>query len=132
MLFHTNSHGPDEPALIRAFNKCIALSAALNNEFKICLSNKGALKANTIVNVFGVPFTKGLSSNTFRYRNIIVHLETKKITVNNPMPALAIHMDNVFREDIITRNNNENVVYVPWTEHELADYLVQHPSSVSI
>lgn len=132
MLYHSNSIGPDPKVFKIAFLKSLGLALASNKEMKICVHTKNQLKASIIVDALGDKFVKNLLKGDILVQGVTIKLETEKIIIGSQMVILAPHINPKYLEKLIDKNGNADVVYIPWTQNELDEYLKKYPNSIAI
>lgn len=132
MLYHSNSHGADPKVLRSAFIKCLKFALASTKEMKICIHTKNQLKRHVIKEAMGEKFIKTLLKGNISEMGVTILLETQRQVNNTQMVVLAPHISSQYLEEVIAQNGNADVVYLPWTEEELNNYLNKHPNSIAI
>ncbi|WP_028571588.1 hypothetical protein [Desulfonatronum lacustre] len=133
--YHTNSHGPDREALVRAYKHTLELAQAG--------SSVAYISTHTTNNV-----TSGLSAvlgNTGVKRlvkeksltvdgGVILYLQTEKIApaISESGPVLAPYVSLQLALAVLEDSRASTLVYVPWTEKELSTYLAANGDSQEI
>jgi hypothetical protein len=132
MLYHSNSTGPDVQAFKDAFKKCHQLALVSNKEMKITVHTKNQLEGNVIEDALGKDFVKALLNKSVPIQGVTIHLETERKQINTSMVVLAPHISFKYLEKIIENNTKSDIVYLPWAEEELKEYLKKYSVSTSI
>lgn len=132
--FHTHSLGPDEAALRAAFLQCSTLMRQCNGAtMGLAVHSKSNLDG-VVRTVFGDSVVKVLDrDNKLELKGITIHLLTEKIQLRKlEGPVVAAFVDPKKLDRIVSSLGVTDVVFVPWAEGELTDYLAAHPSSQEI
>lgn len=134
-LYYTDSHGPDQAALIRGFSYALQLTNYSNLDYiHFGCHTKINFKANTFEYVFGKDFMKKLISGSVIYNSITIHMFTERINLPSYTDSIIFvpHISMDFLLKIISVNPNSSIVLIPWAKSEL-DFLKGHfPTAIQI
>ena len=132
MLYHSISTGPDVQAVKDGFKKCHQLALASSKKMKICIHTKDQLKGSSIEDALGEKFVKALLKGPKPIQGVTILLETERKENDTPMVVFAPHISSEYLYKIIFKNAQSDVVYLPWMDEELQNYLKKHPDSIQI
>lgn len=130
MNYHTNVTGPDENTLRAAFKKCRELAQkGKYSQVGLAVPAKGNLDG-IISDVIGDNATNILQrENKLDLKGITVHLITERIKPKSFRgPVLAVYITNDLIKKMVRAGYATDIVFVPWLDEELAEYLSLYDS----
>jgi len=133
-LYHTVSHGPDREALKYGLKALIEIAIMKNHVGYIATHVKGNVQ-DGFSDTFGwKPIQKFLKSGHIHYDEVDIYLQTerKHPSIYIAGPVLSPYNSLHFTIGLLDEPKNTDLVYVPWMENELQNYLEKYPESVEI
>ena len=126
MLYHTPECGPKAEALKRALMKAFGLS----KEITLAVHTKNQL-IGIIEEVLGEKAVKSLyKDNCCISKGLAIYLHTERIKDrSSTRPIICSHVSFDFLEKLVQKYPRREVIYVPWTDKELAAFLGKYAST---
>ena len=134
MIYHTDSFGPDEDAILRALRHAMNLAVTRgNNEVLIKIPNISNIDG-AISNVLGDNLAKRLKKNrSVDIQGVQVFLESGRTkTQFSKGVILAAYPSEKSLTGILSDYRGTDTVYIPWAEAERASYLAANPASSAV
>lgn len=134
-LYHTNAHGVNEQAVARTVARVVALASEAGiNEAAVAVHTKDALVGNVLENVLGRPAIDKLRKGKVVIHGCTFYLLTERITPAGFLsgPVLAAYVTPAFLGKLHSDLRFTDVVYMPWMEQEMTDYVSANPDSIPV
>jgi hypothetical protein len=132
MLYHTENPSPSKDEFISAIAAAIAIAVQNeSNEIAIAVHGKGNLDG-IVSDAIGASAVKALQKpgGTIQYKGITIYLITEKIRSGFKSGVIvATHVSTKYLNKLLSDYRATDIVYVPWGEKELNDYLLTNKSS---
>jgi hypothetical protein len=134
-LYYTDSHGPDTPALAKAYAKLLELAKASHLR-QAGIANPG--KRNFVngiwKEVLDAQTMKHLANGRATIGGCTVFLLTERIDPQDFArgPILAAHITSKYLAELLKNWKATDIIYVPWTPEELNDFLANNPSATPL
>ena len=132
-FFHTNSRGPDQPALRRAveFARTTGLESPTRN-FTIVVPTLQNLRQGILNDILGPDVVQAIIDRQASLDGCNVLLQTAKLAPGPSSTFLAAHISLELLTEVITANPDANIIFAPWMATELTAFLALQPTSTSI
>lgn len=134
MPFHAVSSGVDAKAFTSAIVTAVNEASAAGVDVIFLLPTLQNVDSDAIVEVLGKPRVAAFKKQReMTVNNVKFHLETAlSRRAAGPAIVLAIYLSLDKLEKAIKDHRTKDWVYLPWSQPELASYVVAHPASVAI
>ncbi|WP_215763242.1 hypothetical protein [Acetobacter sp. P1H12_c] len=134
MPFHTKSHGVDVGALKRGIVKATALASAAGLDVIYLLPSFAHADGDALVELIGKSAVETFKKNRETTINgVRFHMETAlKKRTSGPAIVLAMNISLEQLTKAQTDHRTADLVYIIWSDVELAQYEAANPSSVAI
>lgn len=134
MPFHTRSHGPDMPALVRGLAKTVELSKGAGIDAIYLAPALQNVSHSQLAEILGEKAVKAfLKDRVMIIDGVTFHLETKlKKKASGPAIVLAVHLPLDQLANMRSDHRTRDFVYVTWSDVELKQYEAANPQSISL
>jgi len=134
MQYHTNTYGPDETGFTNGLQKALAEAHSSGTNELLILTHTLSNLEGVMLSVLGEPFMKSFKKNRVASAgDTKVYLETEKIKSSFSKGVIfAPFVSLKLLEKATLDYRASDVVYVPWAEPELNDYIQSTPTSIQI
>jgi|TARA_Y100001949_G_C15897090_1_gene290863 hypothetical protein len=134
MPFHAVSSGVDAEAFKRALVTAVNEASAAGIDVIFLVPTLHNVDSDAIVEVFGKQRVDAFKrQREMTVNDVKFHLETSLTKrARGPAIVLGIYLSLDKLGKAIKDHRTKDWVYLPWSEPELASYVIGHPASVAI
>lgn len=134
MQYHTNTWGVNDPALAKALKQAISTASSNGSNEVLILVHSLDMLHGALESVLGALFMKAfLKDRVAKSGNVTVFLETERVTSQFKSGVIFCpHISTKLLQGALSDYRQTDIVYVPWAESELAEYIKMYPTSVEV
>ncbi len=131
MKYHSQATGPDKTSFRTGFAKAISIATTTDGKSILILANGLNNQQGLYNDILGPDFVKQLSkSKHILYHGINIYLETERITSAFRRGVIfAAYISSSLLQKALIDSRGTDVIYLPWSAHELATYCAVHTDS---
>jgi hypothetical protein len=134
-VYYIDAYGSDTALLVRGIAKTVSLAKSSNlQQVAVAVHDKDQVRTSNIwEEAIGKSATKELAKGKATISGCTMHLLTERIEPAGFTrgPILAAAISTKFLKRILKHRKATDIVFVPWTPEELAEFKRDNPDAIS-